>query len=175
MGFAEQLGGRLASMWGFARVAATKALEGKGIRVLQVRFDAAETRDNTQLVQHYGFGSRPKVGADVVVAFIGGNRSLGLAIASNDRRFQVELQEGEVVVHDDQGQKIHIKRGGIEINGGGKPVTITNLPLLKVDSDIQTTGKITSTGDQIAGTISQQHHTHTEVQRGGEESGPPKP
>jgi phage baseplate assembly protein V len=164
----EQLGGRLASMLGFARITATKDLGGKGLRSVQVTFDAAESRDGTPVVQQYGFASRPKVGADAVVTFIGGNRSLGIIIATNDRRFQIELAEGEVALHTDEGDKVHLKRGRI--------VSIVAGTQLEIDTPlITTTGRIEATGDIKAGTISLQNHRHGGVQSGGAQTAVPTP
>jgi phage baseplate assembly protein V len=164
----EQLGGRIASMLGFARITATKALEGKGLRRVQVQFDQAEARDDTPVVQHYGVATRPKPGADAIVTFIGGNRSLGIIIATNDRRYQFELEEGEVALHTDEGDSVHLKRGRV--------VKITAGTALEIDTPlITTTGRIEAVGDVKAGTISLQGHVHGGVQRGGEITDGPVP
>lgn len=153
----DRLYGRLMSLVAIGRVAASTALGGRGARRLQLRMDEAEIRDDTPLIQHYGLASRPKTGADVVVVFPGGNRAAGIAIASNDRRYQVELAAGEVALHDDLGRSVRLTRDGIVIHGGGQPVTITGTPKLRVESLLEVTGDVTIGGRSFNA------HTHPET------------
>src|SRR6185437_10685924 len=70
----------------------------------------------------YGFSAHPKkpsmVGgimrsAVAFMGFLGGSRSHAVAFAVSDRRFRVyKTQEGEVVLHDDQGQWVYHRRNG---------------------------------------------------------------
>ncbi|WP_439598000.1 phage baseplate assembly protein domain-containing protein [Falsiroseomonas sp.] len=153
----DRLYARMMSMIAVGRVAASTALGGRGARRLQVRFDAAEIRDETPLLQAYGFASRPQPGADVVVLFPGGNRGAGFIVATNDRRYQVELAAGEAILHDDLGQKIHLTRAGIVIDGGGLPITLRNAPRVTVEGDLEVTGDVT------IGARTFNTHTHTET------------
>ena len=163
----ERLYGRLMSVAGVARISATKVLGAAGVRRYQCRFDEAEIRDGTPSVQQYGLASRAKVGADAVLIFLGGNRASGIIIATNDRRYQLELEEGEVALHDDLGHKVHLSRTGIRIDGGGHNLVVTNAPKLLQNGDIE------ATGDVKAGGISLRAHQHTNVMPGGSQSGPP--
>lgn len=105
-----------------------------GNQRLQAELLAGETRDDLERVQEYGFTSRPKAGAEAVVLFPGGSREFGLVIAVDDRRFRLKaLQEGEVALYTDEGDKIHMKRGGaIEIQAAGS-VTV-NAPAISLGS-----------------------------------------
>ena len=48
------------------------------------------------------------------VSFLRGNRSHGVAFQVGDRRYRLyKMKEGEVALHDDQGQWIHLKRSGV--------------------------------------------------------------
>lgn len=60
--------------------------------------------------QHYGFSSRPKPGAEGLAIVQGNTIHL---IATEDRRYRISLQEGEVALYDDQGSAVHLKRGGV--------------------------------------------------------------
>ncbi|NKE43586.1 baseplate assembly protein [Roseomonas frigidaquae] len=160
----DRLYARMMSMIAVGRVAASTALGGRGARRLQVRFDAAEIRDETPLLQAYGFASRPHPGADVVVLFPGGNRAAGFIVATNDRRYQVELAAGEAILHDDLGQKIHLTREGIVVDGGGLPITFRNAPLVTVEGELAVTGDVTIAGRSFNG------HRHPET---GSETLPP--
>lgn len=85
---------------------------------------AGEVRDGLERFQEYGFTSRPLPGAEAVVLFPGGNREFGLIVAVEDRRYRLKsLAEGEVCLYTDEGDKIHLKRGGlIEIKAASKVV-----------------------------------------------------
>jgi phage gp45-like len=162
----ERLSGRLLSLCGFGRILTTTALGGKALRRAQVRIDDAEIRDETPMVAHYGIASRPLPGAQAVMVFPFGDRSKGLIIATNDARYQIELQEGEVAIHTDEGDHVHLKRGRVISIKAGTRLEI-DTPLIK------TTGRIEAAGDVVAGAISLQKHVHGGV-RGGDSqtSGP---
>jgi phage baseplate assembly protein V len=171
------MAGRIGSMVALARVGATKVMGG--IRSVQLLIDAATTRDDTPLAQHYGVASRPHPGADAVVLFMGGDRSRGVVIATNDRRHQIQLSEGEVAIHDDQGLKIHLTRAGIVIDGGGKPVIFQNTPevimpgKLTTQGDITSAAKVNAATDVTIGARSFNTHTHPENGTGGGITGTP--
>ncbi|HIH4124340.1 TPA: Gp138 family membrane-puncturing spike protein, partial [Klebsiella pneumoniae] len=60
----------------------------------------------------------------------------------------------------------------IELAAGGA-VTITS-PQITINGPLQVNGEITSTGDQLAGGISQIGHTHGGVEPGGGSTGAPQ-
>jgi phage baseplate assembly protein V len=109
----SNLYGRMLSMIGVGRVTASQAAASSGARGLQVRFDETEAHDGLPVVQQYGVASRPQDGADAIVIFPGGDRSRGIVIAVNDRRYQIDLSPGEVALHDDIGQRVKLSRSGI--------------------------------------------------------------
>lgn len=164
----HRLWGRLASLFGFARITATTALEGRGLRRAQLRIDSGEVRDDTPLVGQVGVSSRPLPGADAVLIFLNGDRSRGIVIATNDARWQLELAEGEVALHDDLGHRVHLTRQGIVIDGGGHPVRIQNTPEIAAE-----TALLTVTGDVVAGGVSLRQHRHGGVQGGNAQTGVP--
>lgn len=88
-----------------------------GLMQLQIETLKDVTQDNVERVQNYGFTSRPKVGAEGVVLYLGGNSDHGVVIAVDDARYRLKaLAEGEVALYTDEGDKIHFKRGNkIEI------------------------------------------------------------
>lgn len=84
---------------------------------VQVELLDEETHEAVEHIQPYGLTSHPKPGAEVVMVAIGGIRSAGIVIAAGDRRYRLtSLEEGEVAIHDDQGQKVHLTRDGILIS-----------------------------------------------------------
>jgi len=133
--------GRIISMIDIGRVTASDAQAARGARRLQVRFDATETHDDLPVAQHYGIASRPQDGADAVVIFQSGDRSRGIVIAFNDRRYQLDLAPGEVALHDDQGQVVRLGREGVAVEGALKiavacsgPVNIVAEGIVTVDA-----------------------------------------
>jgi phage gp45-like len=81
--------------------------------------------------QQYGFSAVPHKKkddkddnvAEVLVGFLGGNRSHAVVMMIDDRRHRLKNQEeGEVALYDDQGQILRITRKGIII-ASGKAVT----------------------------------------------------
>lgn len=87
------------------RMDATKAIPPAQVQGLNGEQLAAE------LMQHYGLASAPLTGAEVIVLPIGGNSAHGVVIASIDKRYRVELKPGEVALHTDEGDYVHLKRG----------------------------------------------------------------
>lgn len=93
--------------------------------------------DNREYIQHYGLTSRPKEGAEVVYLVEG---NVVIALASDDRRYRLKIEDGEVALYDDQEQAVHLRRDGIvvtspkrvtvdapEINLGGEPAGLLAL------------------------------------------------
>ena len=113
--------------------------------------------------QEYGFTSVPHAGAEVVAIHPGGNRDHAIVITAGDRRYRLTgLAGGEMAIHDDQGQKVHIKRDGIlaetskKITAKAGETATVEAPEIHlkgkviITGDIEQTGKITSTGQHIA-------------------------
>lgn len=75
-----------------------------------------EALENIKRVEPYGLSYRPKPGCQPYIAFPAGDRSFGLALVIGDRRYQLTLEPGEVALHDDQGQKVHLKRDGVLVS-----------------------------------------------------------
>lgn len=110
---------------------------------VQVKVQDSEVLGNIKRVEPYGFSHRPHAGSQAYLVFPSGDRSFGIALIVGDAQFNLELQAGEVALHDDLGQKVHLTRSGIEVDGAGMPITLKNapevfadVPLLKCAGDI---------------------------------------
>lgn len=118
-----------------------------GADKVQVKVLDGETLDNIDRVEPYGFSYRPKKGSRAHLFFPSGDRSYGVALVIGDKRYQMDLQEGEVALHDDEGNHVHLKRGGvIEVKAATK--VIADTPVFE------------TTGDAVIGGISFLNHTH---------------
>lgn len=127
------------------------------MQTLQVKLLSGEVKDGIEHFEAYGLTARPKSGAEHITLFLGGDRSHGVTIMVADRRHRpTGLEEGEVVLHDDLGHKVHLTRTGIVVDGGGHVVNVVNAPDLVVDG------------------ISAKHHTHGGIQAGGSSTGEPQ-
>ena len=147
---------------------------GKMMQTLQVRLTAGEVKDAVEHFEPYGFTSNPLAGAEVLTMFLSGDRSHAVVVVAADRRYRIkELKPGEVAIYTDEGDKVHFKRGRV-IDIETDTLNIKATTAVNFDTPvINQTGKIISTGDQIAGGVSQIGHVHTNVQAGSGNSGPP--
>jgi phage baseplate assembly protein V len=120
----EALSGKVFSM--IARGTLSGLDTGQKMQVAQARLMAGETKDGLEVFEPYGFTSAALTGAELIAQFLDGDRSNGYIIVIADRRYRIVLESGEVAIHDDQGQKVHLTRNGIVIDGAGKPLVIEN-------------------------------------------------
>lgn len=146
---------QLATGWG--RV--TFSDDSKTAQLLQVKLNDSETRDGTPRIAEFGFTSRPPQGSDVLVVFLGGDRSKGVVVATAHQASRpANLREGESMVYDLWGKSIYLTQsGGIIVDAKGTPVTVNdattvtinaaqaiqmNTPVLRVTGDIEAGGNV---------------------------------
>lgn len=146
----NRLAGRIANMIVRGVVRAVNAT-GRG-QILQVALLAGEAKDRVEHMEPYGYTSHPKLGAEAVALFLDGDRSHGVVIMASDRRYRLKaLAAGEVAIYDDQGQKVHLTRAGIVVDGGGLPINVVNTPSVTIDSPLVTmTGDLKVDGNIVA-------------------------
>lgn len=108
------------------------AVNGSGkLRLLQIGMFAGEKKDAVEHFEPYGFTSEVKPGSEPIAAFLDGDRSHGVVLVVADRRYRLTgMKSGEVAIYDDLGQKVHLTRAGIVIDGAGLPMTIENVESL---------------------------------------------
>lgn len=110
---------------------------------------------NREYFQHYGFTSRPLQGAEGL-ALVQGNTIF--LVASDDRRYRIELAAGEVALYTDEGDFIHLKRNNLLHISSGRKVQInaaTEVEVvastIKLTGNVQVSGTLAATG-AISGT-----------------------
>lgn len=131
-------------MLSIARAVIDEIKTGDKFQAGKVGLFSDEVREEIDQMQEYGFCSRAKNGADAIVVFVGGNRDNGVIIATEDSRYRVTLEEGEVAIYTDEGDYIHFKRNN-EIAVSTKKLTIT------VDGDAEITAtNVNLTADKFA-------------------------
>lgn len=127
------------------------ALQMQGVQVQPLANNVREA----ERFQNYGLTSVPHVGAEALVLSVGGSSDHCVVICVDDRRYRlVGLADGEVALYDDLGQRVHLTRAGMVIQGAGLPITITDAPRVDMDVPLVTfSGDATVTGDLTAKTV----------------------
>lgn len=98
--------------------------EAAGVQLVQVQDRGGTPIDGAEHLQAYGFASSPLSGAEAIVLAVGSSRSHPVVIVIADRRYRPPLEPGEAILHDDQGQLVHIHRDGVLVKAAGKTVRI---------------------------------------------------
>src|SRR6266567_615692 len=92
------------------------SLTDGAVRLFSASGRSGESFTGREFLQHYGFASSPKLGAQLIIEV---NGNVITYIGSDDRRYRITLADGEVALYTDEGDKVHLKRGRIiEIVGG---------------------------------------------------------
>ena len=118
----------------------------------------------------FGFSSGPPIGSDVVVAFLGGDRSSPVIIATNSKAYRhTGLNPGETVIYDQWGQFIKLTEQGITVEANGQPVTVSRATVVTItgteeviaDTPVfKCTGDIIDNSDTNATTLKQLRDTY---------------
>lgn len=124
---------------------------------------AGETFTKREFWQHYGFTSRPLDRSEAIILKDG---NVVNVIASDDRRYRLAIEEGEVALYSDEGDKVHFKRGKeIEINSGGK--VVVDAPQIDltgettINGNLHVVGNITATGTIVDTGGNTPNHSHS--------------
>lgn len=128
---------------------------------LQLRLTAGEVKDRVEHFEPYGYTSHPLPGAEAVVAFVGGDRSHGVAIVVGDRRFRLAgLKPGEVALYSDEGDTLIFRRGRmVEFSTesfvvNARKEILLNAPVVKASEEVQVGGGLgVQGGAEIAGPL----------------------
>lgn len=158
-----------------ARAVVTLVNDATKMQTLQLGLLADEALDGAEHWQPYGVTYKPHAGAEALVLAVGGHRAHSVVIACADRRYRLTgLEDGEVALYTDEGDKIHLKRGKV-IDIITNTLNITAATAVNFDTPvINTTGQIVSDGDQVAAGISQTGHVHGDVEPGIGSTGAPQ-
>ncbi|MDR0673314.1 MAG: phage baseplate assembly protein [Zoogloeaceae bacterium] len=144
----------------------------------QARVLDEEILPNLDRVEPYGFSYRPKPGCQTYLLFPSGDRSYSVALVIGDKQYNMQLQEGEVAIHDDEGNYVHLQRGGNIVVNAAQTVTVKagtkvrlETPLLEVTGDI--VDQCDTTARSMRGMrATYDSHTHPENDSGGPTSAP---
>jgi phage baseplate assembly protein V len=77
-----------------------------------------QLRDETYVLQHFGFTSHPPRGSDAALIALGGDANQVVVIATGNREYRMTgLPEGGVAIHDQSGNYFKLTDDGIESVG----------------------------------------------------------
>jgi phage baseplate assembly protein V len=111
-----------------------------------------QLRDETYVLQHYGFVSHPPIDSDAAVIALGGEANQVLVIATGNRLYRLTgLPEGGVALHDMSGNYLKMTDAGIESVGSTwthtGPIVVTGD--LTVHGETLLDGGLEVTGDTL--------------------------
>lgn len=90
--------------------------EGGALQRMHVRIRKG-LDDVLPYLEPYGFTARPLAGAEALLLKVGADGAGSIVLVVFDRRYRLAMEKGEVAIYDDQGQKVHIKRDRIVVDG----------------------------------------------------------
>lgn len=145
----RHLATRVAGVLGIGRVTG----HNDGGNVQEVQYQTPLEVATARRMPEFGFSSALPVGSDVVLAFLGGDRSSPVIIGSNHQGFRhAGLKPGESVLYNQWGLYILMTEKGIIVEAMGQDVTVNNAKNLTATATEQVkliTPKLLVTGDII--------------------------
>ncbi len=131
----SQLYRQIKMILGIGRVTASN--DGGTVQTVQYQ-TPLEVRDDTPRLAEFGFSSGLPANTDVVIGFLGGDRSSAVIIGSNHQSFRhVGLNSGETVIYSQWGQYIKLTEKGIIIEANSQPVTVNNATEVTVNASVK--------------------------------------
>ncbi|HEI9922924.1 TPA: phage baseplate assembly protein [Serratia marcescens] len=188
-GILRQLGRRVAMMIGIGKI--TGYGDAGGIQKLQYQ-TPLEVKGDTPRMAEFGFSSGLPVGTDVVLAYLGGDRSSAVIVASNNQQYRISgLKSGETLIYNQWGVFVKLTENGIEVEAKGKPVTVANATTVTVTATekirletplLEVTGDVIDNCDSNGATLKALRDAHNDhnhivknVQSGNDEKTSEKP
>ncbi len=124
------------------------------VQTVQAQLDALSIRDNIPILYHHGFFSAPPIGADLHVAFLDGDRSKAVVVASNHQSYRMTgAAPGDAGLYA-QGQTIHLTAGGILVSGN-----VAHTGNFTLNGNLSVTGSVTA-GAGSGDSVTLQGHRH---------------
>ncbi|EHD21328.1 MULTISPECIES: phage baseplate assembly protein domain-containing protein [Brenneria] len=149
----------------------TGSSDGGKVQKIQYRAPL-EIRGDTPRMAEFGFSSGLPSGSDVVLAFLCGDRSNAVIIATNNQSYRhTNLKPGESVIYNQWGMFVKLTETGIEIEAKDQPVTVRNATTVTVVAtekirletpNLFVTGDITDNCDSQSSTLKQLREAHNQ-------------
>lgn len=140
---------RIAGMLGIGRITSQKDSGEIQSAQYQTPLEVA----SAPRMADFGFSSGLPVGTDVVIAFIGGDRSSPVIIASNHQGYRrTGLNEGETAIYNKWAMEVLLTEKGVFIDAKGKDVEVNNATNVTINASegiLANTPILKCTGDII--------------------------
>lgn len=118
------------------------------------RFSASgregESFTSREYIQHYGYTSRPLSGAEAIIINEGNHI---IMIASDDRRYRIAIESGEVCLYTDEGDHIRFKRGKEILIKSGNKLTVETTSEVNITTQAATINATTATINATASAL----------------------
>ncbi|EHJ8506444.1 phage baseplate assembly protein [Salmonella enterica] len=145
----KKAAGRIAGMLGIGRITSQK----DSGEIQQAQYQTPLEVASAPRMSDFGFSSGLPVGTDVVIAFIGGDRSSPVIIASNHQGYRrTGLNEGETVFYNKWALEVLLTEKGVFIDAKGKDVEVNNATNVTINASegiLANTPVLKCTGDII--------------------------
>lgn len=123
------------------------------MQTLDVALKSGQRPSKVEHWHPYGIATHPLDGSEVLTAALGGNPDHVIVIATADRRYRIKVAAGEVALHDDQGQKVHLMRDGVLVDTpkkatvkAGEAITVESAAGITLKGPVHVIGDITQEG-----------------------------
>ena len=121
--------------------------DGGAVQTVQARLNALSVRDKVPLLYGYGMTGSPPIGADLHVAFLDGDPSKAVAIASGHQTYRLRgLGSGDSALYDSRGHRVWLTSAGITLTGD-----IAHTGDTATTGNVVHAGNLHVTGEIIAG------------------------
>ncbi len=123
------------------------------VQQVQATWEAGySSRDNIDVLYHYGFSAAPPIGTDLHLAFIDGSKSKPVVVATGHQTYRLRgISSGDVALYDSRGVSIWLTASGPVVTCNGLPMT--------VNGDLRVTGQVFA-GYGGADQVGLQTHKH---------------
>lgn len=112
---------------GTARGRLTAVNDEKGVQRLDVKVLAGETHTNVERFQQAGLTTHPPAGSEVVIAYMGANRTHPVVVAVENKKYRRrKLKPGGAALQDLAGKGVEItaEPDALNVNSNGQPLKV---------------------------------------------------
>ena len=136
-----------------------------GVQVIQITANGGDVIDGVEHIENYGFASKPLPGAEVIALALAGDSSHTVIITVGDRRYRLELNEGDTALYDHRGNFFWLTEAAAHVkhktNIKLEAPNVTVVGKLSVSGKTTLNGGATITGDLKSNGKDVSHlHTH---------------
>lgn len=111
-------------------------------RLLQVKVPGGNELADIEHLEQFGFTSHAPAGAECLVLAFGGNGSHSVGLQVGDRRYRMEIEEGDVAIYNQNADYLHLKNDGTATLKSSTKV-IVDSPAVEMTGTLKVAGATT--------------------------------